>query len=339
MIRALLNKLRGEQEFAAYRVQMDTEPTEPFAARVVRVQGISESAGTLNPFSLFERLIEGLRARPQLQVVPLGDFASMPNNRGVRVALRFDLDDDPATGLRAARHLARFGLPGQFFVLHTSKYYVRVVDGVRYRNPELVDLVRGFLVAGAELGLHVDALALYQQGIDGAEAVKTEIAWLRSLGAEVPSVCAHNAACSYGAENFEVFRELAAGGRRSVKWNGERLPLQVLDMDELGLRYEANLPLPRAKVPAQTGVFFEPPPDAVRDPEWLRAYLIEHPVFERGYEVSVWLLGADQWAIARHGEDGALEWPVDLDRVFEFLTDLDGARDVVFVLHPEYFAG
>ena len=51
-----------------------------------------------------------------------------------------------------------------------------------------------------EIGLHIDPLGvLCEHGVDGVEAMRTELAWIRSHGASVSGVVAHNSAAAYGS--------------------------------------------------------------------------------------------------------------------------------------------
>ena len=142
-----------------------------------------------------------------------------------------------------------------------------------------------------------------------------------------------------GAENFEIFQGLAAGDRREVRWKEQTLPLQEVSLQELDLEYEGNHPLPRKKPPSPGDQFFDPPKDAVRDPEWLQRYLVDHPVFERAYEYNVWLLGKDQWAIGGHGSAAEFHWPLSLEQVLLRLDECSPGSRVVFTIHPMYVAG
>ena len=139
--------------------------------------------GWSDGFPAYEALVAGLRDVPDLDVVHWLPWGRR-RQAGKSVALRYDIDADPETAVRLARYNARYGLAGSFFVLHTAYYYGAWADGVWCRNAGMVrDWVR-LVLAGAEVGLHLDPLGLYANpGVDGAAAVRTELAYLRSCRA------------------------------------------------------------------------------------------------------------------------------------------------------------
>ena len=189
------------------------------------------------------------------------------------------------------------------------------------------------------MGVHNDALGVFSRfGLDGNQAIRTELQWLREQGCQVAGTTAHNSAPVYGAENFEMFQGLAFSNRRRCECEGKAVRLQQLDPLELGLLYEGNFPRPKAGADAQIleTFFLFPPQDAIRTREWLRSYFCQNPTFDRDYEASIWLLAADSWMIATHGEAPELSWPVDLSQVIEYLEACAPASRVVFNIHPEY---
>ncbi len=295
--------------------------------------------GLTNPFALYRQLIDVLVAKEQTELRPLHRLGDpVPPDRRA-VSLRHDIDGDVSTGLRAARHLARHGVPGSFFLLHVSFYYGRFGNGRFYRHAAMGSYVEGFIVAGCELGLHCDPLSVYlNQGTDGSEAVAEEIRWLRSQGAQIRGTVAHNSAPNYGAENFEVFRGRALADRRSLQSDGITVPLQSLDEESLGLAYEGNFPsIVRNPSPATLSTYLAPPPaDAVRNRDWLHIYFLDNPIFERGYDVDIWLLGRDSWVLAHRGARKRLLWPLSTAKMLQHFQELPSNSRVVFNIHPEY---
>lgn len=299
--------------------------------------------GLRGSFSLYETLIAFLRADRRYQVVPLKNFQTgRCNSDAIRIGLRHDVDDDLLTGLRAARHLARYGVPGTFYLLHTSHYYGQVEDGVFLRHPGLADLIRDLVVTGVEIGLHADPLGLYCRfGIDGAQGVVSEIDWLRSIGVRVFGTSTHNSAPVFGAENFEVFSGRAFADRREFFCDDKRIPLQTINEAEIGLSYEANFPLPRSDLqdPRLPAFLAPPPADAIRSVAWLRSYMLENPMFDRDYDVSIWPVGADAWFFAARNGSNRIEYPLSLQQVLGRLDGLAGGTRVIFNIHPEYVSG
>lgn len=326
--------LRRFRPYAVGSLQEDRETVEK---RCRSIAAQYERHNLNNPFALYRRFVEALAVNPRICVRPLRDLMVEVPARQIVVGLRHDVDADIRTGLRAARHLARTGLPGSFYLLHTAHYYGVIEDHVFRRSSALAEFLDGFIVAGCEIGVHSDALHLYlNHGIDGAAALREEIAWLRGRGCAIHGTAAHNSAPAYGAENFEIFRGRAFQGRKSLRRNGLRVPLQTLSEAELHLSYEANFPVPPRDSTDSEKYTTGAPPDAVRNGQWLRTYLVDNPLFDRDYHASIWLLGRDAWAIARHHQDRGLTWPVATDAVLDYLDTVpDGAR-VVVTLHPEY---
>jgi len=295
--------------------------------------------GLTTAFASYVRLTDHLRRSSRIRVLRLARLHEESAQDRVLVGLRHDVDDDVWTALRCARRLASIGMPGSFYLLHTSHYYGRFTDRRFLRHRGLTSILRELLVAGCEVGLHNDALGVYYRfGFDGLQAVQTELDWLRQQGLQVLGTTAHNSAPVHGAENFEVFRGLAFADRGECVRDGRTVPLQGLVPQALGLMYEGNFPRPRPGAdPAVLERFLAPPaPDAIRSRQWLESYFCRNPTFDRDYDASVWLLAADAWMIATHGQQPTLLWPVDLDRVLEFLDRCAPDSRVIFNIHPEY---
>lgn len=197
----------------------------------------------------YERLLRALSRDARITCLPFRDLLCEPPLTGrVSCAIRHDIDLDIRAALDQAEMEARRGIRTTYFVLHTAPYYGTVrSDGVFVRHGCMIHAYRRLQALGHEIALHTDPLLLYQQhGIDGAQALVAELAWLRSEGIDLVGTTAHNSASVYGAENFAVFRGRpqrlsgVQGCPPEVVHNGRRAPLQVLDERELGLRYEAN---------------------------------------------------------------------------------------------------
>lgn len=337
-LKVLLHRA-GLQRYRPYGVGSLRETREAVETRCRSVAEHYERQNLNNPFDLYRRLIDALTANSRVCVRPMRELAlEVPAGRVV-VGLRHDVDADIRTGLRAARHLARVGLPGSFYLLHTAHYYGAVRERVFERSTALDAFLNDFVISGCEIGLHCDALHLYlHHRIDGATALQEEIAWLRHQGCRIHGTAAHNSAPAYGAENFEIFKGRAFQDRQSLLRDGNRIPLQVLDEADLQLSYEANFPTPPRKLAgsAVASYIAGAPPDAVRQKEWLWTYLVDNPLFDRGYDTSIWLLGKNAWAIAQHSRDRSLTWPVPVEAVIEYLETTPAGSRIVVTIHPEY---
>jgi peptidoglycan/xylan/chitin deacetylase (PgdA/CDA1 family) len=338
-----LKKIIDSSVYERYVVKTKNQTKETIENRCRSVSDDYQKLGLVNSFSLFQELIKALIDCTHLEIRPLKKLLDplIDKNQSV-LSIRVDMDTDISYGLRMARYCARYGIPATFFILHNSWYYGEVKDKIFYRYSGMADYVRDFIVTGCELGLHTDALGLYgQYGVDGAEAVRTEVAWLRQQGAKIEGTVAHNSAPLYGAENFEVFKGRALDNRQSIMVQEKSIPLQVLSEVDLGLSYEGNFPvLPKVLDHTALNRFLAPAPtDAVRSYDWLKTYLVDNPVFSRGYDYDIWLLGKDLWAIAPHVETEPFEYPVASSRVFEFLASVKPGQRIVITLHPIYLSG
>lgn len=325
-----------------YKVITHALSREEIVGRCKGTASAYKELGVVSPFSVYKQVVDALAINPGFEVRPMRQLMDPADGEKVIISLRHDLDGDIVTGVRAARYLARKGLPGTFYLLHTSHYYGAVENNVFCRFAGLESFIAELIATGCELGLHCDPLHLYcTYNINGAQAVKSEIAWLKSLGVKVSGSVAHNSAIVFGAENFEVFQHRSIAGRRSFSYKGKSVPLQVLDEGKLGLTYEGNYPVPPEKLDAgkvseylrlSTG-------DCVRNIEWLHYYFLDNPFFGRGYDVDIWLLACDAWVIAKRGEHAEVLWPVDTSGVLSYLSQLDGGVRVAVCVHPEYISG
>lgn len=203
--------------------------------------------GPLGDVGEFERLLAQLADVPGLSFARHKTWAQQPGPTGGRVCyFRHDIDVDLATAVRLAQVEARYGVPATYFVLHTAAYYSRMTAQKTLRFPAVLEPLRAIQELDHEIGLHVDALTLYQcYGIDGAAAVHTELAWLRDHGIDVVGSAAHNNYLFHGAENYAIFagrrvHPLAPNGPMGVLHGDRWSPLQQLDEAGEGLIYEAS---------------------------------------------------------------------------------------------------
>jgi hypothetical protein len=270
-----------------------------------------------NGMDLYERVILELRDNKRVDFIPLRDIPGRNSEDKITVAIRHDVDISLDGALECARILARYGVPGTFYILHTAYYYgFWGEDGGFYRNLELVERLKRFIVHGAELD------------------------WLRTNGINIKSTAAHNSAPVYGAENFEIFKGKSARDYFIDK-NGIKIPLQVLDESELGLSFEANFPainkpLSSGRLKAFLNMSGK---DSTQSEEWMKIYLTEHPIFTRGYDITCWLNGKDSWIIGSHktSQDIEYEWDVKTDELLsKFSCQGWNNCKVVFVFHPCY---
>lgn len=273
------------------------------------------------PLAEYERLVAALAADPRIDVVPHRDLLDGPVAPGrIRAVLRHDIDLDIVTALEMARIEARHGVQSTYYVLHTGPYYGRFRNGVFRRSAAAAHIYRRLQDLGHEVGLHSDPLHVYQDhGIDGAQALTAELAWLRDNGLAITGTCAHNSAGTYGACNYAVFEGrpralLMASDGNAVMHNGKWAPLHVLSERALGLAYECN------------DVFWQP------------GTPVEYAC----------IMGYDHWARENdkhrqhpdykdNGRPRPKAWSATTDRFLEEIATLPGGRFLVIVVHPIYY--
>lgn len=304
-------------------------------------QVVSSLFELMNPFAYYEDIVGSLSSIAGLDIVPLYELMQRSAEGTRLVALRHDVDADPLTALRAARYLARYGICGGFYLLHTSPYYANIHHGVVIRNPELPRWVREFIVSGCELGLHNDAFGVVNLWMkDGAAAVTEEIRFLRSLGAMIRGTVAHNSGPVYGAENYEVFAGRKLWQRRVTTARGHTLPLECLSERELALTYEGTFAIPKRGGPSisEAAAFFGDLSSAnIRSEEWMRRYLLNNPCCDWTIDCQFWLIGKDSWVGAgKFSENLLFEWNVGLDQILHIVRNLPPGTRSLFVIHPEY---
>lgn len=297
-----------------------------------------------NPFCYYEALLDEIARLPNLRIVTVRELARNSRPDSALVCLRHDIDSDPITALRIARHLARIGESGSFYLLHTAPYYAEPVSpGVVVRNPQLVEWIRGFIVSGCEVGLHCDAFGICQNwGMDGIGGVKAELAWLRSQGLALVGTVAHNSGPTYGAENYEIFSERVLWQRVVHTDSGLELPLGQVSMASLGIEYDGTFAVARDETNIyEAAAFFADTESAdIRSESWMRRYLVENPACRWTIDAQCWLLGKDRWAIAGYSP-GVPDfiWDAQLEDVIAFLAGLPAGSRVMMVTHPEYVSG
>lgn len=295
-----------------------------------------------NPFAYYQRLVTALLGMRDVAIRPLFEFAdAVPEGQRV-IGLRHDVDADPWTALECARFLARHGVCGSFYLLHTAPYYGDFVGDVFVRAPELKACLRGLIVAGCEIGVHNDALELFRRGYDGIAALATELAWARSHGAVIRGTIAHNSGPVYGAENYEIFSGRVLWPRDVTTSDGELVPLGSASERELGLSYEGTFAMPKVEPDAAAAAefFADRASCDLRSQQWMRRYLVENPAVDWHIDAQAWLLGRDRWVVAGGSSAPDLfDWDGDLDSVLRFVDARPPGTRTVLVVHPEYVRG
>ena len=296
-----------------------------------------------NPFHYYQELVESLAKLKHFSILPLCELMSTSANNQRLLGLRHDIDADPVTALRAARHLARYGISGSFYLLHTAIYYGEFNNEVFVRNPLLLKWLHGFIVAGCEIGLHNDTIgADLIPGIDGGEVFKTELAWLRSKGAVIKGTVGHNSAPIYGAENSEVFSGRKLWDRVALSPDGVKLPLESLDENKLNLLYEGTFSRKKTKIDASNARAFitEREKSNLQSESWMKQFLLDNPYRDYEIDYQFWLIGKDKWVAAgRFANQALFEFAIGRDRLMYLLDELPEGSRSIMVIHPAYVSG
>lgn len=292
--------------FRGYRREIDPEDgrlaVESLAAYERLLEELSESGAAT--FQAFRDWMSG---------DPAGDAAG----EGARIVIRHDVDSDLTAAMDQAEIEAALGIRSTYYILHTASYYGEFRNGVFHRHEHIAPVLRFIASLGHEIGLHIDPLWIHQEhGIDGAEAVRVELDWLRSLGLEITGTAGHNGRRAYGAMSSEIFRgrgmdhPLLEGTEKTahrVVHHGKAAPLQVLDAAEIGVEYDV---------------------DDVR--------LAGQP------HVEAWILQARQWqwrpfeSLEKLWSDTSGE-VIEPGALAERIRGLPGGTRVMMVVHPCYF--
>ena len=295
----------------------------------------------INPFSYYKTLIDRLREIRNVKIVPLCDIQNTSAQGSRLLGLRHDIDSNPFSALRSARYLASKGICGSFYLLHTSSYYGSYEKGVLIRSPMMTELVIRFIITGCELGLHNDAFGVYTvHGGNGAECIKKELTWLKSLGVNVKGTVAHNSAPVYCAENYEIFKERILWDRIVKSQGGITLPLGELSEKNLDLKYEGVFGGPKKNLNLEKALkFVSNSSDAnIRSETWMRKYLIDNPYCDWLVDYQFWLLGKDTWVAAGSFNNEVLfEWDINSERLIDIIKDLPENTRSILLIHPDYF--
>lgn len=297
-----------------------------------------------NPFWYYEKLVEDLLAIEDVEILPIREFSKQINVHQKKIiGFRHDIDADPITAVKCARALARFGLSGSFYLLHSAVYYGEFYDNVFIRNPKIQEWVKQIVIAGSEIGIHNDAIGISNKyHIDGLQHLKNEIAWLQSLGTNIYGTVAHNNYIVNEAENYEIFKEFVLFRRKWLDPLSKNIAQTTLQ--ELGLEYEGTFAQPRKNVTrSMVKSYFEAYKETANmsNEEWTYLYFFDNPIHDWRCDTQIWIVGKNKWIIASKQNDKKIfEYRVPLSTVINFIKfEAEPSSSILFVMHPEYFGG
>ncbi len=219
------------------------------------------------------------------------------------IALRHDVDHDLDLALELAHHEHARGLRATYFLLHTARYW---------DDPELLAKCRQLHAYGHEVGLHLDLVTEYAQGLTDTPQVRVAqlLNTLRASGVQIKSVAAHGAKACYEHQctNYWFWKELRPTDPLSVEdgrsaegiriddpaWQikypashkaqigDAKLDLWSVAMNELGIEYEASA-LRSDRYWTDTGGEWSRSPDpSEHDLSTGTHIVLMHPVWWRG---------------------------------------------------------
>jgi hypothetical protein len=296
----------------------------------------------LNPMGYYRGLLAALAGMQHCDIRPMREFMRPAVPGTVVIGLRHDVDHDIVAALVMSEVEAAYTLCGSYYLLHSPftspGYYGRYDEerGMLLRNNCLATVYRAIHNAGSEIGLHVDAAGLFMNGIDGCNAIQTELAWLRKEGLVIAGFAAHNSFIACHIENFEFFAEYNTGYADQVRLGEWNIPLGQLSAAGLGLRYEANYPSPNTRRTREAVSRYAREAQTEDVAEFLRWYLHNNPYCRWGTDYTCWLYGKDSWAIAQ--TSGVMDYipKATASDVLDFIgTALEQSRIVLHV-HPCY---
>jgi peptidoglycan/xylan/chitin deacetylase (PgdA/CDA1 family) len=196
-------------------------------------------------------LVAGYSFSPVEQAIATGRQSFRNGAAPAQAMIRHDVDGDLPAALACAEVERRLGIRATYYLLHTGPYYGTFANGVFLRNEACAEAYAMLQDMGHEVGLHTDSLWVYQQwGVDGAQCIRDELCWLRSIGLRIVGTAPHNSPSVYGGvSNNEIF-----GGYDYYEWHVfdgrvrphprpemlAGIPLGSLDPAELDLTYQAD---------------------------------------------------------------------------------------------------
>lgn len=219
------------------------------------------------------------------------------------IALRHDIDHDLDLALELAHHQHTRGIRATYFLLHTAPYW---------NDPDFLAKCRQLHAYGHEVGLHLDLVTEYAQGLTTApqERVAQLLNTLRSSGVPVKSVAAHGAKACYEHQctNYWFWKELRQTNPMSVEdrrsAEGIRLDdpvwqirypashkaqigdmvfdLWSVSMKELGIEYEASALRPDHYWTDTGGEWSRSPDPIEHDLSTGTHVVLIHPIWWRG---------------------------------------------------------
>ncbi|MDX4013132.1 hypothetical protein Q6A86_09050 [Aliarcobacter skirrowii] len=297
-----------------------------------------------NPFWYYEKLINELLTLKDIEILPMKEFVKKEYNGKKLIGLRHDIDADPITAVKCARALAREGLSGSFYFLHSAIYYGEFYDGIFIRNPMIQEWIKQIVIAGSEIGVHNDVLGVYKHhGYDGKKHFIEELNWMRGCGANIVGITSHNNFLTYGAENSEVFKskELILNRNNAVMKKEDRFIYDVLgslDLTSLGIEYDATFNKQKEIVDFNDIRSYLSENSIFTNELWAKKYFLNNPVNDWDVDYQAWLIGKNKWILSSQ-KYNIFEYEISLNELLRQIDNIQTDISILLELHPEYFGG
>lgn len=286
-----------------------------------------------NSFDILKKLIKYCKNNKYFNNVDLLNINNTENNK-INIAFRCDIDCDIYTAKKMSNLFKNNKIKSTFFVLHTTNYYRKNDNYPIERCHDLKENILDIHNDYCSIGLHLDPLHVYiNLNNDGSEEVLNEINWLKSF-INIKSICAHNSYYVYGAENFEIFKELAYNSRKFLNYENKKIPLSTLSLQELKLT-EINYPIIKKDLDIDNIELLD---DTWSKYNSFKKAVYDNEIFASDYDINIWCVGKDEWLISNIKKKYfSIE---NFDFVLDYLDNLNNEtiNNIVFNLHPIYFS-
>lgn len=294
----------------------------------------------LNNIAYYEKVLQSILNIHFCDIRKMCDFMDPVNPDKVAIGMRHDVDHDLVMARSMSKLEKQMGIEASYYLLHshpfvTPAYYADFDHQNKcfLRHESLSEIYLELQANGSEIGLHVDGVRLYQQGIDGCQGIVTELNWLRKQGLKINGIAAHGSAQAYEIENFEFFNEYKLSHQNYLEFKQISIPLGTLSAKDLGIRYEANY---ASDTSISLADIHKQWSNGARDPDpakYLWFYLYKNLYCRWGADIICWLYSDDCWAVS----DGIELWcpQASLANILSIIKKSFGKR-VLFHIHPFY---
>ncbi len=172
-------------------------------------------------------------------VLPVYQMKDYYDDNKVVVCLRHDVDAQIFKAQEMAEIEYFMGIKTTYYILATSPYYGRFINGKMVRNKCMEGAYLKLKYFGHEIGIHNDMLtAMIKYHYDPLVFNQEELDFYSSIGIPIYGTASHG---SYIAQqtvaNYQIFSDFAR--KANVEYNGETYQLGQHSLADFGFTYEA----------------------------------------------------------------------------------------------------